>query len=721
MTKSSRRARFGDKARALVKSATVKLEGYAAKGRRESALRLSGLGVIAGLLSAALVLPWAGATGLVARDVAAGFMAMPANLEVAPLSSRVLLTDNDGEPFGEVAQRERDVVSLDEMGEWMPEAMMAIEDDRFYEHSGLDLRGVLRAALRTAQGEMQGGSTITQQYVKNLLIENAETEEEVEEASARTLSRKLSELRYAIDIEERYTKDEILEGYLNLSYFGSGAHGVEVAAQRYFSIPAAELDPGQAALLAGLVRAPSLYDPINSPENAKERRDLVLDRMVATEVLTEEEGTQYKSQDLGVDPTPRGGSCSESEYPFFCDYVMRWLAESELLGDTAAEREQRITQGGITVHTTLDRNAQDAAQSAIDKRVPHEDSTKFSAQALVEPGTGRVRGLAQNLRYGFDDEQVGTTSINLSVDQADGGSSGFQAGSTFKTFTLAAALDKGLKYGTSFNSPKSMSVRGMSDCDGGTMSSWSVRNAGESDEGSHNMISATKGSVNTYFAQLQKRVGLCATSRMAEKVGVHRADGGELGVWGSFTLGDQEVSPLNVANSYATFAARGKHCEPRPVRSITDDATGEENTAESDCEQVVKEEVADGVNHLLQQTFKGGTANGLDIGRPAAGKTGTTDGAAYAWFAGHTPNLASAVVVGDVRGGEQNPLQGVTIGGRYYGIVYGGTLPGPIWQESMRGATTDLPSESFARSPSTFGDPDADRPESENGDDDNDA
>ncbi|WP_017605447.1 transglycosylase domain-containing protein [Nocardiopsis alkaliphila] len=718
VTESSRGGRFGDRARALVKSATVKLEGYAAKGRRESVLRLSGLGVIAGLLTAALLMPWAGTTGLVVRDVAANFMAMPANLEVPPLSSRVLLTDDEGEPFGEVAQRERENLSLDEMGPWMPEAMMAIEDDRFYEHSGLDLRGVLRAALRTAQGDMQGGSTITQQYVKNLLIETAETKEEVEEANARTLSRKLSELRYAIDIEERYTKDEILEGYLNLSYFGAGAHGVEIAAQRYFSIPAAELDPGQAALLAGLVRAPSLYDPINHPENAKERRDLVLDRMVATEVLTEEEGARYKSQDLDIDPTPRGGSCSESEYPFFCDYVMRWLAESELLGETAAEREQRITQGGITVRTTLDRNAQDSAQAAIDKRVPHEDSTKFSAQALVEPGTGRVRGLAQNLRYGFDDEQVGSTSINLSVDKADGGSSGFQAGSTFKTFTLAAALDKGLGYGTSFDSPKTMSISGMSNCDGGTMSSWNVRNAGESDEGGHNMISATKGSVNTYFAQLQKRAGLCATAQMAEKAGVRRADGGELGVWSSFTLGDQEVSPLNVANSYATFAARGERCEPRPVHSITDETTGEERTAESDCEQVVKEEVADGVNHLLQQTFKGGTANGLDIGRPAAGKTGTTDGAAYAWFAGHTPNLASAVVVGDVRGGEQNPLQGVTIGDRYYGIVYGGTLPGPIWQETMRGATADLPSEGFARSPRAFGDPDA---EPESGDDDSDA
>ncbi|WP_017580772.1 transglycosylase domain-containing protein [Nocardiopsis valliformis] len=688
---------------------------------RGTVLRLSGLGVVAGLLSAALVMPWAGSTGLVARDAAASFMALPGDIEVPHLSSRILLTTDDGTPFAEVAEREREVIGLDEISPWATKALMAIEDDRFYEHSGLDLRGVLRAATRTAQGDMQGGSTITQQYVKNLLIETAENEEQVEEASARTLGRKLTELRYAIDIEERLTKDEILEGYLNLSYFGAGAHGIEVAAKRYFSVSAADLDPGQAALLAGLVRGPSFYDPLNNPEDALERRNLVLDRMVATEMLSAEEADEHKVKDLGIDATPRGGSCSESDYPFYCDYVMRWLRSSDLLGETVDERDQRLVQGGFTVRTALDAAAQDAAQEAIDKRVPHEDSTKFAAQALIEPGSGRVRGLAQNLRYGFDDEQVGTTSINLSVDRADGGSTGFQAGSTFKTYTLAAALEKGMGYGTSFNSPKSMSVSGMANCEGGTMTSWNVRNAGESDEGSHNMISATKGSVNTYFAQLQKRVGLCATAKMAEKAGVHRADGEEMGVWSSFTLGDQEVSPLNVAASYATFAARGEYCEPYPVRTVTDDGSGEELEASTQCEQTVKQEAADGVNHLLQQTFNGGTANGLGLGRPAAGKTGTTDSAAYAWFAGYTPNLASAVVVGDVRGGEQNPLQGVTIGGRYYGIVYGGTLPGPIWQETMRGATAGLEAESFAGSPSSFGNPNAAPPKEKEDDSDSDA
>lgn len=692
-------------------------------GRKDALLRLSGLGAVAGLLTAALLMPWVGGLGLVGRDAAAAFMGLPTDLEVGKLSERVLLTDVDHRPIAAVAEREREVVSLDEISPWVPAALMAIEDDRFYEHSGLDLRGVLRAAMRTAQGDTQGGSTITQQYVKNLLIEQATTEDEVEQASARTLGRKLVELRHAIDIEDRLSKDEIMEGYLNLAYFGAGAHGIEVAAKRYFSVSAADLDPAQAATIVGLVRGPSYYDPLTNADAARERRDLVLERMGRTGHLEADKVERYQDRGLGLEPTERGGSCLDGEQPFFCDYVMRWLRGSEVLGRTQEDRDQMIHQGGITVRTTLDATVQRSARDAIERYVPAEESTKFAAQAVVEPGTGRVRGLAQNLRYGLDDQELGTTSINLAVDSEDGGSLGYQAGSTFKTFTLAAALDSGLGYGTSFSSPKSVSVGGLEDCDGGVMSGWSVSNAGESDGGRHNMISATKGSVNTYFAQLQKRVGLCETAEMAERVGVHRADGGPLGVWSSFTLGDQEVSPLTVANAYATFAARGAYCEPVPVTSVLIGRAGEEGAQEIEVPPVcdadrVPRDVADGVNHLLQQTFKGGTAKGLDLGRPVAGKTGTTDNAAYAWFAGYTPNLASAVVVGDMRGGEENPLQGVTIGGRYYRIVYGGTLPGPIWQATMRGATADLPAEGFAPSPSAFGNPSAGGPKGADDEDD---
>ncbi|WP_040704443.1 transglycosylase domain-containing protein [Nocardiopsis salina] len=672
-------------------------------------LRLAGLGALAGVLSAALLMPWVGGLGLVGRDAAATFMNMPHDLEVPRLSERIVLTDTNGDPFGEVAERERENVPLDEVSPWAPAALMAIEDDRFYEHSGLDLRGLFRAAVRTAQGDTQGGSTITQQYVKNLLMEQAETEEELERASARNITRKIVELRQAVELEDRLSKDEILEGYLNLAYFGAGAHGIEVAAKRYFSTTAAELDPGQAATIVGIVRSPTYYDPLENPEAAEDRRDVVLDRMVATGHLDAEEADEYIGGDLGIDHTPRAGSCAESEHPHYCQYVMDWLSTSDVLGNTGEERSELIGQGGLVVETGMSRRTQDAAQEAVDRHVPPDDTTKFAAQAVVHPGTGQIRALAQNLRYGFDDEQSGTTAINLAVDQDQGGSSGFQAGSTFKSYTLAAALDDGLGFGTSFDSPESVSVGGLSNCDGGRMSPWSVSNAGESDEGDHNMISATKGSVNTYFAQLQRRVGLCETSEMAERLGVHRSDGQDMGVWSSFTLGDQEVSPMTVANSYAVFASRGALCEPTPVRGITvgdPENGGEHIEVDSQCEEnAISSDVADGVNHLLQQTFDGGTADGLDIGANAAGKTGTTDNAAYAWFAGYTRHMSSAVVVGDVRGGEQYPLQGVNIGGRNFGVVYGGDIPGPIWQETMREAAQVTPDDGFPGPPSKFGNP----------------
>ncbi|WP_435107730.1 transglycosylase domain-containing protein [Nocardiopsis synnemataformans] len=672
--------------------------------RRETIQRLAGTSAVAGLLTAALVMPWAGGLGLAAKDSAAAFMALPSDLAVPRPSERVLLTDVDGEPIAEVAERERDVVPLDEISPWVPAALMAIEDDRFYEHAGLDLRGTLRAAVRTALGNTQGGSTITQQYVKNLLMEQADTEEELASANARTLTRKVLELRYAIELEEKLTKDEIMEGYLNLAYFGQNAYGIEVAAERYFSVPASELNPAQAATIVALVRAPSYYDPLTNPEAATERRNLVLDRMVATGYLESAEAEEYKGRGLEVDETARGGSCFSSEQPFFCDYVMRWLSDSDALADTQEERDRMLERGGITVRTTLDLDMQESAEQAIERYVPAGDSHKFAAEVLVEPGTGRVRAMAQNMRYGFADEP-GTTSINLSVDHDDGGSLGYQAGSTFKPFTLAAALDSGLDYGTSFSSPKTTTVSGLENCEGGRMAPWSVGNAGESDGGRHNMISGTKGSVNTYFAQLQERVGLCETAEMARSLGVHRADGEDLEVWSSFTLGDQEVSPLTMATAYAVFASRGTYCEPVPVTSVlVEGEGGEEIEVDTECEEgALDTEVADGVNHLLQQTFEGGTANGLEIGRPVAGKTGTTDSAAYAWFAGYTPNLAGTVVVGDIRGGEQHTLQGVTIGDRYYGIVYGATLPGPIWQATMREAVADLPEEEFAPSPKVYG------------------
>lgn len=659
---------------------------------------------------AALAAPALGGIGIAARNVATGFLNMPSELETPPPPQRSIIYDAEGGVIAEVYDRNRELVELDQIAPIMQQAIIAIEDSRFYEHGGLDIVGTFRAALRTIAGRTQGGSSITQQYVKNVLIESATSQAEQEEARETTLGRKIRELRYAIALEQRMTKDEILEGYLNIAYFGDGAYGAESAAQHFFSVSASELNLNQAATLAGLVRYPELYNPRLNPDQAQERRDVVLDRMVATGVITEEEAEKTKAQDLELDISTPSNGCMPSKQPFFCDYVIQEIEKNEAFGETETERARWLRTAGLEIYTTLDPDMQEAGQKAVDKWVPRKnEARKVAAEVLIEPGTGEIRAMVQSRNYGPDESKLGETSINFTANADRGGSTGFQAGSTFKAITLAAALEKGLPYSTSFTSGSTITVTGQKNCDGNTLAPWTVSNSSESGgAATHNMVSGTKGSVNTYFAQLQKRVGLCNVIKMAEKLGLTRADGQSYDnprTQGnnSFTLGSEEVSPLNVAAAYATFASRGIYCKPMAITKIVDRQAGRTIEMEPECERRISKDVADGVNYLLQQTFKGGTATGLGIGRPAAGKTGTTDDSASAWFAGYTPNLAGAVFVGDPRGPNQYPLRNVTLGGRYYSVVYGATIPGPIWQETMREAVKKLDEKSFAQSPARFG------------------
>ncbi|QVQ54945.1 penicillin-binding protein [Spiractinospora alimapuensis] len=672
--------------------------------------QLFGVSVMAGVLVAAMILPAVGGLGLTARDVATGFLNMPSELETLTPPQRSIIYDSEGGEIAQVYDRNRELIELEDMSPILQEAIIAIEDSRFYEHGGIDIQGTFRAAIRTLRGDTQGGSSITQQYVKNVLVESATSREEVEDAQAETLARKIRELRYAVTLEQELTKDEILEGYLNIAYFGDGAYGAESASQHFFSVSADELELDEAATLAGAVRFPFQYNPRLNPDEAVDRRNTVLDRMAENEMITWEEAEETKEADLDLDAAdmPDNG-CVPSDAPFFCDYVINHITNSEEFGEDEEERDRWLKTAGLEIHTTLDPDMQEAAQDAVDKWVPRDnESRKVAAEVLVEPGTGEIRAMAQSRDYGPDEDELGVTSINFTTDYDNGGSTGFQAGSTFKTVTLAAALDQGLGFGTSFDSPGSMTITGQTNCEGGTLAPWSVSNAGESDSGGHNMISGTKGSVNTYFAQLQRRVGLCDVIEMAETLGLERADGTSFDnpntqANNSFTLGSEEVSPMRVANAYAVFASGGQLCEPQPFTEIYDSVKDETLEFDSDCEQVIDEDVAAGVSYILSQTFKGGTTNGLDIGRPAAAKTGSTDGTAAAWFAGFTPNLSGAVFVGDPRGPQEYPLRNVNIGGRYYGQVYGATIPGPIWQETFREAVEKIPEESFPSAPSRFG------------------
>ncbi|AFR07381.1 penicillin-binding protein [Nocardiopsis alba] len=670
------------------------------------------VGVVAGLLVAALALPAVGGLGITARNVAAGFLEMPSQLETPPPPQRSTIYDRDGGVIAEIFDQNRELVEFDDISPMMRDAILAIEDSRFYDHGGLDVSGTLRAAVRTMGGNTEGASSITQQYVKNVQIEAATSQEELDHAREETIARKIRELRYAIALEQRMTKDEILEGYLNIAYFSDGAYGVESAAQHFFQVPASELKLDQAATIAGLVRYPYLYNPRFFPEQTEERRNVVLDRMVVTGAITEEEAEEAKKVelDLELDTPPNG--CVPSDQPFFCDYVVQEIEQDERFGPNETERARWLRTAGLEIHTTLDPQTQEAGQAAVDKWVPREnESRKVAAQAVIEPGTGHILGMMQSRNYGPDESKLGETSINFTTDSDRGGSSGFQAGSTFKAITLAAALDEGLPFSTSFNSPSSTTVSGQTSCNGGRLESWSLSNAGDSNAGNHNMISGTKASSNTFFAQLQARVGLCDTIKMAERLGLQRADGTLFTenentlANSSFTLGSEEVSPMRVANAYATFASGGMYCEPQAITKIEDRQAGTTIDIEPECERAISEDVADGTAYLLSQTFNGGTA-------------GSLDGSAAAWFAGFTPQMASAVFVGDPRGPQQYPLRNVTIGSRHFPVVYGATIPGPIWQETMRGAHEGLETRRLASAPGSFGS--TSEPRSSDEDDDGD-
>src|SRR4051812_33515176 len=537
---------------------------------------LLGVSLIAGLLVAGVALPVVGGLGMAAKRGAQQFDSLPSELKTAPLPQRTRILAADGSVIAEFYYENRTSVRLASVAPVMRQAIVAIEDSRFYQHSGVDLKGVVRALVTnsTSGTIRQGGSTITQQYVKNVLIESADTAADKQAATADTLARKVREARYAITLENHVSKDEILERYLNIAYFGSDAYGIEAAARRFFNRHASQLNLPQAALLAGLVRNPAAYDPLRHPKTATTRRNTVLERMNGLGYLTPTAYAAAAKTRLALRPTTSKNACQDSSAPFFCDYVeKRFLADSAL-GRTQDDRLKLLLRGGLDIRTTLVPKVQNAAQKTIDKKVPR--SSPFgSAMAMVEPGTGKVLAIAENRDFGSA-KQIGRagarqTNVNYATDQAFGGSRGFQSGSTFKVFTLAAALEEGIPLGLRINSPAHISVRGFQNCaTGATYEPYPVSNAGDSENGVFNLQSGTWDSVNTFYVQLERKVKQCKAAQMAERLGVKRADGRHLETVPALTLGVNEVSPLAMAEGYATFAAKGKYCPPTVITSVVD-------------------------------------------------------------------------------------------------------------------------------------------------------
>jgi membrane peptidoglycan carboxypeptidase len=661
--------------------------------------------VAAGGLVAALLVPFIGAAGLAAKKASSHFQDLPHELTppLLPQSSRIL--DKNGKQIATFYSENRLSVPLTKISPLMQKAVIAIEDERFYEHNGVDLRSVSRAVFANlSSGTVEeGASTLTMQYVRNILVEQAgDNEQKIGEAKAETAARKLQEIRYAIALEQQLSKQQILEGYLNTVYFGAGTYGVEAAAKHYFSSHASKLTLAQSALLAGILPAPAAYDPTKSKSRplAKARRNLVLDRMAHLRMITpwQAERTKEAKVRLRVSKTKNG--CYSTDYPLYCDYVMQILRTNRAFGKTPEARLALLERGGLTIRTTMDPRAQRSAQRAISDYVYTTDKVA-AAIAMVEPGTGAVRALAQSRPFGYNAKR-GQNSVNYAVDRADGGSAGFQTGSTMKAFTTAAALQEGIRGTHSIYAPyqlKTDKLDMVRNCQGGKVfPNWKdddVVNFDRSENGDYTLRSGLEMSVNTYFVQLTDQIGLCPIVKMAKRAGVHRADGGKLKEEYAFTLGINEISPLTMANAYATFAARGMHCDTYAILSVSDRFGEKLNVPKSECERTISPRIADATTALLTSVMTNGTGRGVQLpGRPSAGKTGTAQDLSALWFVGYTPQLAGAVWAGNP---DTNTYQvrGVEVGGRYYESACGGCLPGPIWQQAMTGALQGVPVQQF--------------------------
>ncbi|OIV37853.1 penicillin-binding protein [Mangrovactinospora gilvigrisea] len=663
--------------------------------------RFVGVSALAGVLAAGVLLPAVGTLGVGAKASAQSFDSLPGDFKRPPLSQASHIYDSKGNLLATVYDRDRTVVKTQDIAPTMRKAIVAIEDARFYQHGAVDPKGILRALNQNAEngGVSQGASTLTQQYVKNVFVEDAGNDPKaVAEAQRQTIGRKVREMKYAIKVEEELTKTQILTNYLNITFFGEQAYGVEAAAQRYFSVHAKDLSLAQSAMLAGVVQSPSGYDPLTNPKAALDRRNTVLRRMAQLHAVTPVQAAAAEKTPLGLNTSKPKNGCitATSGSGFFCDYVKNTVLNDATFGKTAAAREKLWKTGGLEIHTTLDPQAQASSAQAVTSRIYSTDPVA-GAVVMVEPGTGRVTAMAQSRPYGFG---KGQTTINYSVDKDMGGSNyGFQTGSTFKPFTAAAALEKGISPGQTYKtgSKIDMSNQPFSTCNGTTSApNWQPQNELTSEKGTFNMATALQKSINTYFVKLSQQTGLCEIATLAEKMNVHMGNGKQLVQSPSLTLGGNTIAPLTMAAAYATFANEGSYCTPVAIDSITT-ATGKQLAVpKTQCSQVMQKTTADTINTMLLGVVQDGTGKAAGLtDRESAGKTGTTDNRMAAWFLGYTTNMVGAVWMGDPA--NKQSMYNLRIGPQYYDKVEGADGPGPIWKLAMSGALSGKPAGSFQK------------------------
>jgi penicillin-binding protein 1A len=592
--------------------------------------------------------------------------------QALPLAQTSFLYASDGSLITELhAGEDRVVLSRAQMPQSIRSAVVAIEDKRFYYHHGVDLRAIVRAAYAdVAAGRIvEGGSTITQQLVKQLYV-----------GSDETLQRKIDEAVLAWQLEDQLTKDQILTKYLNTVYFGEGAYGIQAAARSYFGIDAKDLTLSESALLAGLIRAPNDFDPFAHPVHARVRRNEVLRQMLDQGMVS-----QTAKDEAVAEPIELHAPTSQQRYPFpyFVDYFKQWFLSNPAFGKTRDDRYQLLFTGGLRITTTLDPPFQLAAQTAVRSVLPYPGDPS-GAMTVIDPRTGYVRAMVGGNDADYWDANSGDGRVNL----ATGGSTGRQAGSSFKPFALVAALERGISPSTVFAAPSSIDI----PMDNGQV--WHVTNAEPSNYGSLTLEQATISSVNTVYAQLINELGPQTVVDVAKRMGIRCCERVSeprrpLLPYLSAVLGTNEVNTLEMSSAYGTLATGGQHVNPIPVISITDSQGGLIWQANPKPKQVVDPAVASAADQILQKVVLYGTGTAANIGRPQIGKTGTNQNYADAWFVGAIPQLVAAVWVGFPQGqiSMQAGLTRIT--------VFGGTWPAQIWRLFMEKAALTFPVRNF--------------------------
>lgn len=657
------------------------------------------IGSMLGLLGAGLAIPVVGAAGATVRALPETFNQMPAELQVAQPSEGSRMLDSDGRVLAQFFTERRILVTSEQIAPVMKEAIVAVEDWRFMNHHGVDPDGMVRAVVNNfTGGGTQGASTITQQYVKNILMDQgiqAGDQDLIDEAQEISIARKLREARYAVALEAQMTKDEILTGYLNLATFGVNIYGVEAASRAYFSKSASELNIGEAALLAGAVNSPSLYDPLINPEKSQERRDLVLYEMEERGYITSVE--RYEAKSIPVvdmlNPENLVSGCSTAgSAAYFCEYALAAFLDDPAFGAERSDRERLLNTGGLTIRTTLQQPKQAAAYQAVTDRVPVDDPSGVNTLIVsLVPNTGEIVAMAQNTPFGIASESnPRATPVNYSVDAAHGGGTGFLPGSTFKMFTLVEWFYEGHsayeKVGGTRTYPN-----GSFKCDGRPIvtESWTVGDI-DGKNGTYDIVQATTLSVNQAFASMASKVDFCQIFERAAAMGVKDESTGEtVATYPSNIIGTTPVTPLAMASAYATLANNGTRCEPNALMEVEAADGSIIKTYSPNCSPAIDPTVAQQVATVLEKTA---ATYPYQVGRPFAAKSGTTDFNDNTWMVGFVPQLAAAAWAG-YAAHSSTPVQDVWINGQFYKNVYGGTFVGPMWTQYMTQALEDTPVE----------------------------